>query len=294
MSKKIDKTHVIAVGNQKGGVGKTATTLHLAAALGELGKKCLVIDLDANCGATKGLGCGTDWLGTMEVLLGEQTPEDVIVTTDPVEGIDLPKNVELLPARRNLEQYENEFRRRLNKFSDPSNALAEPLRLLNGKYDFIFLDTAPNANAPTVAAYRTADWFILSTEPAELSVDGLGDALTDIQAVRDAGNASLRLLGVVMCKVHRNTRVAAAYMEQIKADFAAAGEAGMFTTIITRATAVEDASREKQTLFQFDPGHKVTDQYRDLAREVLMRLETFAKMEAKDAQGGESRGVVNA
>jgi len=294
MSKEIEQTHIIAIGNQKGGVGKTATTLHLAAALGEIGKKCLIIDLDANCGATKGLGCGTDWLGTMEVLLGEQTPDDVIVTTDPVEGIELPKNVELLPARRNLEQYENEFRRRLNKFADPSNALGEPLKMLQGRYDFIFLDTAPNANAPTVAAYRTADWFILSTEPAELSVDGLGDALMDIQAVRDAGNAKLRLLGVVMCKVHRNTRVAAAYMEQIKADFAAAGELGMFTTIITRATAVEDASRAKQTLFQFDPGHKVTDQYRELAREVLARLETATKITSEQGADEESRGVMNA
>jgi len=66
------QTEVIAIGNQKGGVGKTTNTLHLAAALGEKGKKVLVIDLDANCGATRGLGLGDGWLGTFELLLGEQ------------------------------------------------------------------------------------------------------------------------------------------------------------------------------------------------------------------------------
>ena len=104
-------TQVIAVGNQKGGVGKTTNTLHIAAALGELGKKSLIIDLDGNCGATRGLGVGTDWLGTFEVLLGDQEPLDVVVTTDQAEGTELPQNVELMPARRNLEDFESEWRR---------------------------------------------------------------------------------------------------------------------------------------------------------------------------------------
>jgi len=223
MSNQKRETQVIAVGNQKGGVGKTSNTLHLAAALGEMGKQCLIIDLDGNCGATRGLGVGTEWQGTFEILLGEQAIEDLIVSTDAVEGTDLPKNVELVPARRNLEEFEQTYRSR-NKFGDPTNTLEEPLKSLEGRYDFIFLDTAPNASAPTIAAYRTADWFILSTEAARLSIDGLTDALTDIKAVREAGNASLRLLGVIMCKVDKRTRIASTYIEQIKRDFAAAGE----------------------------------------------------------------------
>lgn len=279
MEKKDRPTQVIAVGNQKGGVGKTTNTLHLAAALGELGKRSLVIDLDGNCGSTRGLGVGTDWLGTFEVLLGDQEPEDVIVTTDAAEGTDLPKNVDLLPARRNLEDFENEYRKR-NKFADPTNTLAPALKKLAGKYDFIFLDTAPNASAPTIAAYRTAQWFILSTEASKLSVDGLNDALTDIVAVREAGNATLRLLGVVMCKVDSRTRIASSYVDRIKREFAAAGELGAFNTLITRATALEHAQSQGKTLFQTDPGHKVAEQFRDLAREVLARLDTAAKVAA--------------
>tara|TARA_A100000171_G_scaffold52439_1_gene70781 strand:+ start:230 stop:1144 length:915 start_codon:yes stop_codon:yes gene_type:complete len=272
-------TEIIAIGNQKGGVGKTSNTLHLAAALGELGKKTLVIDLDGNCGATRGLGLGTDWLGTFEALLGDQEPEDLIVRTDPVEGTDLPKNVDLLPARRNLEQFEDEYRRR-NKFAEPSSTLGPVLGKLKGKYDFIFLDTAPNASAPTVASYRSADWFILSTEASKLSVDGLTDALTDIQAVREAGNAGLRLLGVIMCKVDTRTRIASNYTERIRRDFAAAGEMGAFETYITRATAIELAQEEGKTVFQTEPAHKVAEQYRALAREVLARLQSVRSSEA--------------
>ena len=269
-------TQVIAVGNQKGGVGKTSNTLHLAAALGELGKKCLVIDLDGNCGATRGFGLGTDWLGTFEALMG-QDPDELIVRSDPVEGTELPTNVELLPARRNLESFEEEFRR-TNKFLEPSATLAPVLEKLRGKYDFVFLDTAPNASAPTVASYRSADWFILSTEPAKLSVEGLTDALMDIQAVREQGNAGLRLLGVIMCKVRTGTRIAETYTERIKKEFEAAGELGAFQTPISMATAIESAQDDGKTIFQTDPTHKVTEQYRSLAQEVLKRLETAARI----------------
>lgn len=269
-------TQVIAVGNQKGGVGKTSNTLHLAAALGELGKKTLVIDLDGNCGATRGFGLGTDWLGTFEALMG-QDPEELIVRSDPVEGTELPTNVELLPARRNLESFEEEFRR-ANKFLEPSATLQPVLNKLRGKYDFVFLDTAPNASAPTVASYRSADWFILSTEPAKLSVEGLTDALMDIQAVREQGNAGLRLLGVIMCKVRTGTRIAETYMDRIKRDFEAAGELGAFETPISMATAIESAQDVGKTLFQTDPTHKVADQYRSLAQEVLKRLEVAGRV----------------
>lgn len=271
MAERNRRATVIAVGNQKGGVGKTSNTLHLAAALGELGKRSLIIDLDANCGATRGLGVGDDWLGTFEVLLGDQVPEDVIVRTDPMEGTVLPENVELLPARRNLEQFEMECRRR-NKFADPTKTLEGPLSRLRPIYDYIFLDTAPNASAPTLAAYLTADWFILSTEASRLSVDGLNDALMDVVAVREQGNPGLRLLGVVMCKVDVRTRMAVAYTDKIRKEFEAAGEMGAFKALINRATAVEQAQTEGKTLFQVFPTHKVTGQYRELAVEVMRRL----------------------
>jgi len=292
MATKQRHTEIIAVGNQKGGVGKTSNTLHLAAALGEMGKKTLVIDLDGNCGATRGCGLGTDWLGTFEALMG-QDPADLIVTSDPIEGTELPVNVELLPARRNLESFEEEYRRE-NKFAEPSGTLKPVLDSLRGQYDFIFLDTAPNASAPTVASYRSADWFILSTEPAKLSVEGLTDALTDIMAVREQGNAGLRLLGVIMCKVRSGTRIASTYMDRIKREFAAAGELGAFETYISMATAIESAQDVGKTLFQTEPTHKVADQYRAIAKEMLKRLDNANKMKGEVEAKPDSAEAINA
>lgn len=273
-------TEVIAIGNQKGGVGKTTNTLHLAAALGELGKSVLVIDLDANCGATRGFGLGDGWLGTFEVLLGDQEPEDVIVSTDPVEDVELPKNVDLLPARRNLERFEEELRGR-TKLAVPHQKLVPVIEKLRGKYDVILLDTAPNASAPTVGAYLAADWFILATEPARLSVDGLMDALTDITEAKGEGNPKLRLLGVIMCKVQKGTRVAQAFTDSIREAFSASGELGTFDTWIGRATALELAQTDGKTLLQTEPGHKVAQQYRELAAELMKRLEVAKKVDAQ-------------
>ena len=274
------QTRVIAVGNQKGGVGKTTNTAHLAAALGNLGNRVLIIDLDANCGVTQAFGLSKDWLGTFEVLLGDHEAKDLIVRTDKSEGISLPKNVELLPARRKLEEFEEVYRTR-NKFIDPTATLAPVLETLMGDYDFIFLDTAPRADAPTVAAYRAADWFILSTEAAKLSVEGLTDALTDILAVREAGNEGLRLLGVVMCKVDIRTKVASLYMPRIRKEFEAAGELGAFDTIIGRTTDVQGAQDRGQTLFEFAPDHKVCAQFMSLAQEVLARLASAEQIDVE-------------
>src|SRR3954449_7578651 len=179
-------TRVIAVGNQKGGVAKTTNTVHLAAALGELGRKCLIIDLDMNQGATRHLGIPSEaFLGTYEMLIGEEEPEDVIITNED-EGVELPKNVDLISARRNLENVDKALLQ-TNKFVITQDVLVEPLKSLYGKYDYIFLDTAPNANTPTIAAYKAAKWFILSALPDPLAISGLTDALVDIHTAQRHG-----------------------------------------------------------------------------------------------------------
>jgi chromosome partitioning protein len=265
-------TRVIAIGNQKGGVGKTTSAVHIAAALGERGRLCLLWDLDMNHNATKQFGVPPDsFLGTFEVLIGAEKAVDVILKPGEVEGVELPTNVHLIPAKRKLEAI-GQVLAEQDKFQAPQDILLDPLRSLHGLYDYIILDTAPNATLPTVAAYKAADYFILSAQPEPWAVEGLNDALKDIQAVQRRGNERLKLLGVIVASVDKRTRLAVALTDYVEKVFGAA----KFRSIISRSTVVPDSQRAMKTLFQTVPNHPVTDQYRQIAQEIETRIAGFA------------------
>jgi chromosome partitioning protein len=267
------KTHIIAVGNQKGGVGKTTNAVHLAAALGERGRRCLLIDLDMNQGATRHLGIQSNsFLGSYEVLIGEEQPEDVIIKGGE-DDVELPKNVDLIAASRKLENTEQALSQR-SKFIVEQDILINPLRSLQGKYDYIFLDTAPNASAPTVAAYKAARWFILAAMPDPLAITGLNDALVDIQDAQNNGNTELEILGVILAGVDgRRTRLASALTKYVEDTFRFEdNESAKFETSISRSVVIHETQKLGKTLFETHPEHKVCDQYRALALEVEKRL----------------------
>lgn len=275
-------TRVIAIGNQKGGVGKTTNAVHLAAALGELGRKCLIWDLDMNYGTTRHFGITPDaFLGTFEVLMGEEEAANVIITEDEPD-VRLPRNVHVIPARRKLENIDDALSNK-NKFVVRQHVLREPLGRLRGKYDYIFLDTAPNATTPTIAAYAAAEWFLLSAMPEAFAVGGLKDALEDIDSARRHGNEALRILGVVLSCVDRRTRLGCVLTEYVEKAFTLPnGLCLKFKTEIGRSTRIPEAQKDGLTLFQTDARHKVAEQYRDLAIEVENRFEELEILE----QGG--------
>jgi chromosome partitioning protein len=177
---------LIAVGNQKGGVGKTTNTVHLAAALGEMGYQCLILDLDPAAGATKHLGVPVQsYAGTLELLTTDETPSSLALS----EG--LPLGVHIIPSRPQLSELDN----LLSKFVDRTRVLDEPIAQARPQYDFIFMDTPPSAGATTtVAAYSVAEWFLISAFPHPLSVGGINEALKDIADVRKKRNQKLQIL----------------------------------------------------------------------------------------------------
>jgi chromosome partitioning protein len=266
------KTSVIAIGNQKGGVGKTTNTVQIATALCELGRKCLIWDLDMNHGATLHFGIPSEsFLGTYEILMGDENPEDMILTNED-DGIELPDNLHLIPARRNLENIDEALAAR-DKFLNKPDVLIEPIRRLRGLYDYIFLDTAPNATTPTIAAYKSADWFILSALPETFAIAGLNDALADIDKARRRGNRELRLLGVVVSCTDKRTTLSNQLSYYVEKIFGPDGQkSAKFTTTISRAVVIPKAQKVGKTIFQTNSTHKVTDEYRSLAREIEERL----------------------
>lgn len=255
---------VIAVGNQKGGVGKSTNTVHLAAALGEKGYRCLIVDLDPTAGSTKLLGIDTEaFAGTFELLTGEEELEGLAVK----EG--MPTGVALIPARIQLAALESELSR--NRFSEKTKILLEPLRAARKLYDFVFLDTPPSpGDITTVAAYASADWFLLSVFPQPLAVGGLCDAINDIALVRQTSNRRLEVLGVIIGSVKRNTSLWLEIEQLIKNHF----PGREFKTAISQSVVIERLSGEGITLFQNKrlSKHKLADEYRALAAEIEWRV----------------------
>ncbi|MBL8216563.1 MAG: AAA family ATPase [Bryobacterales bacterium] len=282
-------THVIAVGNQKGGVGKTTNTVHLAAALGQMGKKCLVWDLDMNHGATLHLGVPPEAFdGTFLVLTEERTPEEVIIT-EHEQDLELPENVHLIPSSRELERLEAVLAAK-DRFYDARRILINPLRRLRGQYDYIFLDTAPNATAPTIASYVGADWFVISVIPESFALNGMRECLKDIRRARQPElNPNLALLGIIVSGLDQRITLARQYTAEIHESFKVEGSPSrMFDTTISRAAVIPRVQKLGKSLFQTDPTHKVAKQYLSLASEMDRRVQDL-RGEALRA----SKGVAN-
>jgi chromosome partitioning protein len=217
----------IAVGNQKGGVGKTTNAVHLAAALGHGGYRVLLIDLDPAAGATKHLGLATgSFAGSLELLTSDERVEALAVSEE------MPMGVHLIPARPQLAELDT----LLSKFADRTRLLERPLAEARQRFDFVILDTSPSAAATTtVAAYASVEWFLLSAFPHPLSLGGLSEALGDIAEVRRHRNPTLEVLGVVFSNVDpRATRLRG----ELESVVGAALPGRQFETVITQAVAI--------------------------------------------------------
>ena len=267
-------TKVIVIANQKGGVGKTTNTIHIARALAELGKKCLIIDLDSSAGATTTLGVPTvGWQTIFEVISREVDTEDAIITDQDVE-VPLPKNIHLIPSSPRLNELESFLNRDENLGMVAQDLLLAPIASVRGQYDYVLLDSAPLVTRTTFPAYKVADFAILSTQLEKLSFERLESAMKLISSAQRNGNNRLALLGIVVTMAPQpTTRLAMHYLSQIDNTYLSEdGTPVRFEAIVHRNVAIQEAATAKQTLFEYQPDHRVVQSYRLLAGEIEDRI----------------------
>ncbi len=257
----------IAVTNQKGGVGKTTTSINLGAALAGMDKSVLVLDLDPQANATSGLGINPaeTSVSTYDVLLKEADIEDAIEPT-------AVRNLYLLPSTRHLADATIELVPLLAR----EQVLRNRLRPLDGLYSYILIDCPPSLGLLTVNGLAAARYALIPMQCEQYALDGLIELHRTIEMVRSVLNPSLQLLGVLLTMMDYRTRLSREVATQVKDYF---GDL-LFRSSIPRRIRLAEAASYGEPLETFDPMNRAAVAYRRLAEELESRLQTQGTVQA--------------
>jgi chromosome partitioning protein len=254
-----NRPKIISITNQKGGVGKTTTTINLGAALAELGKRVLIIDLDPQGNASTGLGIEVEdrTLTTYDLLLGEVSLNDVIYPTNQAGLFIVPSTVDLSSA--DMELVSNEKRSFLLH-----DALRQPA-MTEFQFDYILIDCPPSLNLMTVNAMVASDSVLIPLQSEFFALEGLSQLMLTIREVRSSANTSLRIEGIVLTMYDARNNLS----QQVEQD--ARDNLGelVFKTIIPRNVRVSEAPSFAMPVITYDSASKGAGAYRALAKELL-------------------------
>ena len=255
------RTRVIAIANQKGGVGKSTTAVSLGAALADLGHRVLVIDLDPQGNASTGMGIKHDArdVTIYDILSNDASSIEDAVVASPIRGLfAIPSTIDLAGAEIELvSKFSRELRLR--------RAL-EPLRA-TATYDFVFLDCPPSLGLLTVNALAAAEELIVPIQCEYYALEGLGQLLHNVRLVEQNINPSLRLTGIIMTMFDSRTKLSEQVVGEVRRYF---GER-VYDVIIPRTVRLSEAPGFGQPITVYDPKSRGAESYRALAREVAER-----------------------
>ena len=249
---------VLAIANQKGGVGKTTTSMNLAAALGVLEKKVLVIDADPQANATSGLGFDPRNItnGIYECLINEVEPKDIILTSSSPNLDLIPAHIDLVGAEVemiNLPNREKMMRMAIDKVKE--------------NYDFIIIDCSPSLGLITINALTASDAVVIPVQCEYFALEGLGKVLNTIKIVQTRLNNDLAIEGILLTMYDTRLRLSNQVVDEVKTHF----QDLVFDTIIQRNTKLGEAPSHGESIIMHDASSRGATNYLNLAREVLQK-----------------------
>ena len=247
---------IIAIANQKGGVGKTTTAVNLSASLAVKGKKVLVIDMDPQGNATSGFGINKNEVEKTiyELLLGDCSAKESILVTKH-------KNVEIIPANVNLAAVEIE----LGEESDKHFILKKEIEGVRDSYDYIIIDCPPSLGMLTINAMTTADSVLVPIQCEYYALEGLGQLLYTVNLVKERLNPNLTMEGVVFTMYDSRNNLSMDVVKNVKQNY----QGRVFNTIIPRNVRVAEAPSFGEPINTYDPKSAGAESYMNLAKEII-------------------------
>ncbi|MGB3606933.1 ParA family protein [Psychroserpens sp.] len=249
---------IIAIANQKGGVGKTTTSVNLAASLGVLEKKVLLIDADPQANATSGLGIDVEQveIGTYQLLEHSASAEESIIKTDS-------PNVDIIPSHIDLVAIEIEL---VDK-EEREYMLKKAISHLRASYDYILIDCAPSLGLLTLNALTASDAVIIPIQCEYFALEGLGKLLNTVKSVQKIHNAELDIEGMLLTMFDQRLRLSNQVVEEVQKHFSDM----VFDTIIQRNVRLGEAPSYGESIIKYDVSSKGATNYLSLAKEIIKK-----------------------
>jgi chromosome partitioning protein len=249
-------TKIIAIANQKGGVGKTSTAINLSASIAALERKTLVIDIDPQGNSSSGMGLTPETDTIYELLMGEQNAEECIENTYLPMLDMLPANINLVGAEVELvNQQKREFK------------LKTAINGIRNKYEFIFIDCPPSLGLLTLNALAAADSVIIPVQCEYFALEGLGQLLNTINTVKKYFNPNLLIEGVLLTMFDTRLRLSHQVVEEVRKYF---GEK-VFKSVIKRNVRISEAPSHSKPVLLYDAMSQGAKDYISLAEEVIAK-----------------------